>query len=88
MSKVNVTDLEYVPEGPPRDLMMYLQDNGEEIQRLEKDIFWTTILSYILAYYDASTGGPLSLAITQLAELFIGSCEHAKRVLGEEVDDG
>lgn len=88
MSKVNVTDLEYVPEGPPRDLMMYLQDNGEEIQRLDKDIFWTTIISYILAYYDASTGEPLSLAIEHLSELFIGSVEHAQKMLTEEVDDG
>ena len=88
MSKVNVTDLEYVPEGPPRDLMMYLQDNGEEIQRLEQSVFWATIIAYISAYYDATSGGPLDLAITELCCMLIPSIEHAKKMLREEVDDG
>lgn len=89
MSKINVTDLEHIPEGPPRDLMMYLQDNGEEIQRLERGVFWATMISYICGYYNADAGGPLDLAITELCCLLFGSIEHAKKdTLTEEVDDG
>lgn len=88
MSKVNVTDLDLIPEGPPRDLMMYLQDNGEAIQRLERGVFWATIICYISAYYDATSGGPVDRAITELCCLLIGSIEHAKETLTEEVDDG
>lgn len=88
MSKVNVTDLEYVPEGPPRDLMMYLDDNGEVIQRLDGSIFWTIIISYICAYYDADAEGPLCIAITELALMLMRSIEHCKKTLTEEVDDG
>ena len=88
MSKVNVTDLEHIPEGPPRDLMMYLDDNGEVIQRLERSIFWTIIISYICAYYDADTEGPLARAITELALMLMGSIEHCTKTLREEVDDG
>ena len=88
MSKINVTDLEHIPEGPPRDLMMYLQDNGEAIQRLERSVFWATMITYINGYYDADAGGPLDRAITDLCCLLIGSIEHAKKTLTEEVDDG
>lgn len=88
MSKINVTDLEHIPEGPPRDLMMYLQDNGEAIQRLEYSVFWTTMIAYICVYYNADAGGSLDLAITELCCLLIRSIEHAKDTLTEEVDDG
>lgn len=87
MSKVVVTDLEHIPEGPPRDLMMYLDDNGEVIQRLDASIFWTIIISYICAYYDADAEGPLSKAITELAMMLMRSIEHCKKVLREEVND-
>lgn len=88
MSKVVVTDLEHIPEGPARDLMMYLDDNGDVIQGLDDSIFWTIIISYICAYYDADADGPLSKAITELALMLMGSIEHCTKTLREEVDDG
>lgn len=87
MSKITVTDIELIPEGPARDLMIYLQDSAEEIHGLEPEIFWATIMSYICVYYEASDGEPLNLAIRELVLVLITGIEHTKDFLKEVNDE-
>lgn len=87
MIKITVTDIDHIPEGPARDLMIYLQDSAEEIQAMEPEMFWATIMSYICVYYEASDGEPLDLAIRELVLLLITGIEHTKRLLEKEVND-
>lgn len=87
MSKITVTDIDLIPEGPARDLMIYLQDSADEIQRMEPEMFWATVMSYICVYYGASDGTPLDKAIRETVLMLIPGIEYVQKKLKEVNDE-
>lgn len=92
---LEINDIDNVHNETVKDLLIYLQDNGNEIYHLDDDDFWALIACFVHAHYgiNASYGHeeelsvPLATAVRGFGE-FCCDLAHGKIKLPSFEEEG
>ena len=92
---LEINDIDNVHNETVKDLLIYLQDNGNEIYHLDDDDFWALIACFVHAHYginaaydhEEELSVPLATAVRGFGE-FCGDLAHGKIKLPSFQEEG